>query len=451
MIGSSQSDPLLARLNASLVWATNTVKSARPDSQIWCPDADDSAIRPIDKMVLEASLLALVAGRCQGARAAAEDLIQEVAKHTEVASRIYEIVRWRPHLRTSLGLLWLAFDSFDCGDASQRRAIRDLWESEPFPTQPNERPPYRLLDQAWVSSKVRGDIDPAIAAGVLVPFTPLGNLDGAPFMHRSDLYALTHTAMYITDFGEWSSPDTYSSEVISAISLSRLMDGDFDLAAELALADVLIGDAAADVGQVIVRAVLNDVFDAIGRIPSPTFEQTEYALAADPDTYLRYHSYHTTFVYALLCHGILQDRSRRTTTLDSTLSVNKTRTWHSDEVCPMPHPIDNIGALVADHTQKWAAVCNARGGSFDVGGTDLLRRVLDAHLVRAVYTDQVDDIVQLLGMSKIGGQSRVDKLVRAHVSQRSRLTMASQGDSTLAGSVAAAFEEKNPIPQSQPA
>lgn len=445
----SQVNPLLTRLNSSLAWATTTVKCARLDSQFWCPDGDDSAIRPIDKMVLEASLLALVAGRCHDTRTAAEDLIQEVAKHTEVTSRIYNIVRWRPHLRTSLGLLWLAFDEFDCGDVNQRHAIRDLWESEPFPVQPHERIPYRLLDQAWVSSKVRGAIDPAIEKGALIPFTSLGNLDGAPFMHRNDLYALTHTAMYMTDFGEWLSHDVYSSEVINAISLSSLMDGDFDLAAELALADVLVGDVAVDVGQITVRAVLNDVFDAIGRIPSPTFKKSEYDLASDPDTYLRFHSYHTTFVYALLCYCILQKQSHQTNTFEPTLSAAKTRVWKSDEMDTMPHPIEDIGTLVAHHTQKWTAVCRARGASFDAEGDDLLRRVLDAHLIRAVNTDQIHNMVQLLGMSKVGGQSQVDKLVRTHVNQRARLAQASQGDTNLSEVVVSAFDEKNYLSHSQ--
>lgn len=402
-------------------------------------------------MVLEASLLALVAGRYQGARTAAEGLIQEVAKHAEVTSRIYELVRWRPHLRTSLGLLWVTLDSFDCGDAAQRRSVRDLWEREPFPVQPHERSPYRLLDQAWVSSKARGAVDPAIATGTLLPFTSLGNLDGAPFMHRADLYALTHAAMYMTDFGEWSLPNVYASEVIGAISLSRLLDGDLDLAAELALADVLVGDTAADEAQVAVRAVLNDAFDAMGYVPSPTFDQAEHVHAADPDAYIRFHSYHTTFVYALLCHGLLRDQDHRTATWEPALSAYKTRIWHSSEAGPASRPSEHLGARVAYNTREWTAACTARGVPFDADGADLLRPTLDAHLVRAVQTDEVDDMVQLLGMSEVGGRSRTDQLVRAHVSQRARLARATKGDAALADEVAALFDEGSPSFRSQPA
>jgi len=444
------SDPLLDRLNTSLAWATTTVKHARLDSQLWCPEGDDGAIRPIDKMVLEASLLALVAGRCQGARTAAEDLISEVSKRSEVTSRIYDLVRWRPHLRTSLGLLWLALDSFDCGDSSQRRSIRNMWESEPFPTQPHERSPYRLLDQAWVSSKVRGAIDPAITSGALASFTPLGNLDGAPFMHRNDLYALTHTAMYITDFGEWPSQQMYPSELITAISLSCLMDGDFDLAAELVLADVLVGDTIADVGQITVRTALNDVFDAIGRVPAPSFNKADHSLADDPETYVRFHSYHTTFVYALLCSCILRKGNRETSELEYDLDTHKKRYWHSDEMKPIGHPIGNLGKLVAHHTQKWTYACRERGAPFDIDGSDLLRRVLDAHQIRAVYRNQIDDLMQLIGMSEIGGHSRVDMLIRAHVNQSARLAVTSQDDPDLVDTLAKVCPNTKPLQQLQP-
>ncbi len=439
-LDSIRSAPLLARLNASLEWATATVKLAHADSQLWRPDGEESVVRPIDKMILEASLLAHVAGRCQGARAAAENLIKEVAKHTEVASRLFELIRRRPHLRTSLGLLWVALDSFDCGDAAQRSLLRDLWEREPFPTQPHERSPYRLLDQAWVSSKARGIVDPAIATGALVPFTSLGNLNGAPFMPRDDLYALTHTAMYITDFGEWSQPNSYSSEMIGALSLYRLMEEDYDLAAELALADVLVGDTTANEAQVTVQAVLHDVFDAIGRIPSPTFNSSEYALAVNQDTYLRYHSYHTTFVYALLCYGVLRDQHRQDLKWEPLLSTYAIRSWHPEEEAPISSPIEHIGILAAQHTHKWTAACRARGIPFDEDGSDLLRSVLDAHLIRAIQFDQVDDIVQLLGMSEIGGKSKTDQLVRTHVSQRARLAQACKADTALAQKVAADFD-----------
>lgn len=441
---SSTLDPLLARLDASMTWATLTVRSARSESPIWCPEGNHGAIRPIDKMVLEASLLALVAGRYPGARNAAEELIQEVAKHTDVTLRIYELVRWRPHLRTSLGLLWVALDSFDCGNISQRRLMCELWEREPFPVQPHERSPYRLLDQAWVSSKARGVLHPAIESGVLLPFTSLGNLDGAPFMHSSDLYALTHAAMYMTDFGEWALPNVFASEVIGALSLSRLLDEDFDLAAELALADVLVGDATADEGQIVVRAVLNDVFDSLGYVPSPTYDQGECNLAADPETYIRFHSYHTTFVYALLCHGLLRKHEHGTAIWEPGFSTYKSRTLRFRGAVRSVQSNEHIGMQVAHKVEEWTDACRARGASYEQNGADFLRRTLDAHLVRAVQADAVDDMIQLLGMSEVGGQSRIDQLVRVHVTHRSRLARVAECDSALTDETAAAFDEEIP-------
>lgn len=442
-LDSVSSVQLLSRLNASIEWAITTIKLVQPDSQLWCSDQNNNIIRPIDKMILEASLLALVAGRCQGARIAAENLMKEVAKHTEVISRIYQLIRRRPHLRTSLGLLWVAFDNFNCGDIAQRRSMRDLWEREPFPPQPHERVPYRLLDQAWVRSKAKGEVDPIIATGALVPFTSLGNFDGAPFMNRSDLYALTHTAMYITDFGEWSQPNSYSSEIMGAISLSRMMDGDFDLAAELIIADILVGDTVLSKAQITVRAVLNDVFDSLGLIPSLNFDQSEYELATDKDGYIRYHSYHTTFVYALLCYSVLRHQNFQSSKQEFELSAPKVRTWHYKDMTPLPNPIANLSVLAANHIHDWTGICRARGVQLEKDGSDLVRTALDAHLIHAVRTDAIDDILQLLSMSEIGGHSQIDQLVRTHISQRAQLAQAYEESELLAKKVAAEYDLSN--------
>lgn len=442
-LDNASSVQLLSRLNASIKWATATVELAQPDSQLWRSDQNNNIIRPIDKMILEASLLALIAGRCRGARAAAKNLIKEVAKHTEVISRVYQLIRRRPHLRTSLGLLWVAFDDFDCGDVAQRRSMRDLWQREPFPPQPHERVPYRLLDQAWVRSKAKGEVDPIIATGALVPFTSLGNFDGAPFMNRSDLYALTHTAMYITDFGEWSQPNSYSSEIIGAIGLSRMMDGDFDLAAELIIADILVGDTVVSEAQITIRAVLNDVFDSLGLIPSLNFDQSEYELATDQDSYVRYHSYHTTFVYALLCYSVLRNQNCQSSKKEFELSAPRIRTWHYKDMTPLPNPIANLSVLVASHIHGWTDICRARAIQIEEDGSDLLRSALDAHLIHAVRTDSIDDILQLLSMSEIGGYSQIDQLVRTHISQRARLAKACEEDALLAEKVAAEYDLSN--------
>lgn len=406
-------------MSSALSWSVTTVRGARADSVIWGGERAQNALRPIDKMVLEAALLALVAGRAPAVRPAAQLLIEAVAEHDEVIARIFDLLRWRPHLRTSLGLLWVALDEFGCGDRGRSRALAELWGEERAPTQPHERSPYRLLDQAWVCSQATGQMHPAIAEGALLPFTSLAHLDGAPFMRRDDLYALTHAAMYVTDFGRWSPPATYPSEVIGALGLARLLEGDLDLATELAIADLLVGDTVVGDCQVVLRAVLNDVFDALGCLPSPTFDSAEQGTAADRDDYLRFHSYHTTFVYALMCSCIVSDP--HATRGEPALSTPGLRNAPPPQGDASSDGHAELGRRVAEQAAEWASACSMRGVDFLDSGGALLRPVIDAHLIWAVQADRMEDVMRLLGMSSVAGRSRIDQSVRRYVDQRARL------------------------------
>lgn len=411
---------IVDRVIASLVWATSTVEEARAGDEPWSGDAG-SAIRPIDKLVLEASLLAFVADRHLGSHPSVSDLAGAVSRRTDVSTRMYELIRWRPHLRTSLGLLWIVFDHFDCGDPKQRRLLRELWSREPAPVQPHERSPYRLLDQAWVRSQVYGEPDPVIAGAGLLPFTSLANAAGGIFMTRRDLYALTHAAMYVSDFGRWPQSTTFDSATFGAMSLSRLLVRDFDLAAELALADALIGDSPANVAQLVVRAVLNDEFDRLGHVPSPTFQIIDHENSASPDDYLRFHAYHTTFVYALMCCGLLLERIP--TTWEPTLSLTKTHSYkttfaNDDQGAESEH----LGARVARTVSEWMGTCTSRGVCFPWLEEGLVRATLDAYLVQAIQMDRIEDALRLLNMASVGGVSRVDERTREYLAVRASLS-----------------------------
>jgi hypothetical protein len=106
-----------------------------------------------------------------------------------------------------------------------------------------ERPPHRLIGRAWLSGLVGGpwwrDVD------ALLPFTVLATAPSAVHLTRASMYAITHTAWYVTDFGARSLPallDRHrSAELIDDCLAFAVGSGDFDILGEMLAAAVSLG------------------------------------------------------------------------------------------------------------------------------------------------------------------------------------------------------------------
>jgi hypothetical protein len=188
-----------------------------------------------------------------------------------------------------------------------------LWSSLRANGAGRERLPHRELEQAWLMG-LAGNAPPDGVEGIL-PRTALGTGVDVLFGTRDDVYALTHTLLYATDFGGASPRLPRPAEQILADARSALAgaldDDDFDLAGELLLAWSLL-DAEPEPAASFAFRVLAKVEDEVGFLPSLAIDGEGYASqpAEARREYVTATTYHTAFVMGLLCAVALRRPQR---------------------------------------------------------------------------------------------------------------------------------------------
>lgn len=405
---------LANRVDSCLDWAARVVDASRisESAEFWNPDTSE-AIRPTEKLLIEAALLALISKRAIGNSPALERLLEAILNCEESLTRMYELIRWHPYLWTSAGAVWVFLDCLGVGDEQKRSRLRVIWQRESM--QPRERVPYRLLDQAWVRSIATGSIDLRLRSSSLLSCTAFGNLDGGLFMSRNDFYAVTHTPMYITDFGNWD-PAPVAPGWLGPLGLSRLLVSDLDLAAEFAIAGMLTSPVPESEIVVVVSA-LSSLWDQLGFLPAPSFRDRDYQDARDADAYMLYHTYHTTFVYALLCCVCLITNTQHSQ-IGKCLSQFQPKI--PDEWNGYQTEATSLANKVMHTVESWHILSMDRGIELDE--QLLLRSVLDAYLIHTFGSDMLDDLLSLRGMGRIVGSSVVERAVSAVFDMRLGLT-----------------------------
>ena len=178
--------------------------------------------------------------------------------------RAIKIIHRLPAAALAFGTIALALQSIDRCKHPLYCAVWSALQSPFFFS--IERPWFRELEALWLFSRLRKDSSsrlPAHSTAILFKRThPI-------FLRREDMYAKTHIAMYLTDFGHHK-PTGFDAETLR-LSLSH------DLAWSLAMADWdLLGEllmttcyslARAPAWQSICEAVLDAVLRGSGLYP----------------------------------------------------------------------------------------------------------------------------------------------------------------------------------------
>jgi hypothetical protein len=401
------------RITQCVDWATQAITTFSDGHRVWDEEPAEP-VQPFDKMVIESALMAFIAERVIPGNASVTRLLDAIESCTITLDRMYELIRQRPYLWTSIGSVWLILDKFNRGDVVKRNKLRSLWD-DTSTVHPCERVPYRLLDQAWTRSLARGTGDPQLASDGLRLATSFENLDGALLMQTSDLYAVTHTVMYLTDFGRSRSLENRSGNArqwIDSLTAYRLLLNDLDLAGELAMSGLMLGDALG-VGSLVTLATLSSIFDSLGFVPSPTFRAGEYEDSERPDSYRYFHSYHTTLVYGLLCAVLVSEENSSPLAVRAVAADNGATL--PSEWCGRRAGAGPLSDQVVHTVDAWSSICEKR--NVDFPESDLLRTVLDAYLVRACNEYRVDDVISLLGMTSLVQSNHVDAAARQLLDQ----------------------------------
>jgi hypothetical protein len=154
-----------------------------------------------------------------------------------------------------------------------------------------------VLDHAGIRHALAPMVD-SLARTMLAQRPPLYYLTSA------DVYCLTHTIFYVTDFGfgpvdvmESDALDAYRHMVEQLLGLYvRLRD--WDLTAELLICTHCLKSAASEVQSAAVQALTAAQLDD-GSVPAPRFDPEGEDARRAGTNYAFEHNYHTTLVAAL--------------------------------------------------------------------------------------------------------------------------------------------------------
>ncbi|WP_326762807.1 hypothetical protein OHB35_53045 [Streptomyces phaeochromogenes] len=413
-----EDDRLRKRVRVILNWAAEVVAESLATSEIWAPKSPDpeldggDSVRPLEKMLSEAALLALLGHRALGYDPSVERLLDSIEGHHESLDWIYERIREDPHLWASGGLVWVVLDSFSRADYVKRTRLRALWNKGI--AQPAERLPFRVLDQAWVEGLALNRSNAILGSDIYLSTTSLGNLEAGLSMAPRDLYAVTHCAMYITDFGRHTGPPV-APGWIGPLALARLLAVDLDLVGELTLAEVLLSPASPHIGALISARNLGVTFDALGYIPGPPASSDSLQKTKYKNDILRYRNYHPTFVYGVLCCVVAGRQSKMTIVGDLLTHKNPNTTFE----LPLSEDAGSLADRIAHHFQAWLPILDMTNEAY--AKQELLRAIIDAYIIEAVNQNRTKDLLALLGMSSVAGPSSVDLAARQLLMTRASL------------------------------
>lgn len=297
---------LLDRLRECLVFARLTVERADASHPVW--KVDLGQVSGFEKMMMEAGLLAYIVDRTPYFEKEIRDLMRAIREKYDSTSAVSCILR-HPRLAASLGALLLVLDHFGLATAQELAAVRGAFES-PY-VECSEHVPFRLLDRRWVQGLATGFAEPLEAA---LDLSTACRATHPIYMTREDGYAITHTAMYATDFGAQPAPAVLQGaalwDTIDAAIAWCTASGDFDLLAELLLSQLYLRSRLSAYGLIAWRQC-RETWDSLGFLPSPSLSATSFqALREESERrqYAFHNMYHTMLVGGLLCAALLDMR-----------------------------------------------------------------------------------------------------------------------------------------------
>jgi Domain of unknown function (DUF6895) len=304
---------LLRRLCYSLDVAKSAINNLASDG---FTDAKDPAnnVRP-EKVIAETGLLLLAASTAirygdvkKRFREVAELLVPRAR-----SVRMFLGICTMPSLAWDYALGHICLKRLGYPDARFDSVLEMIRKSQSQPG--SERPPNRVLEQIWASrvfqpaeaEAVRRTAPSVVRESMLC--RPMDFLAGS----REDIYAFTHSLMYISDLNipPWRLPRPRSTILADAESaLARCLDDqDYDVAGELLLTWPLTGTSWGASAAFGFR-VLAHVEDRAGFLPSAgtQLDRVMTLQGEDRAKYLLATAYHTAYVMGLLCAVTLQPR-----------------------------------------------------------------------------------------------------------------------------------------------
>lgn len=303
-------EDLQRRLCHALDIAKRTVDRLAADGYA-DPEEPSARIRA-EKVISETALLLLAASTAAAGlevRRRIHSVATVLQKHAR-SKRMLLGICLEPALALDYAAAHLCLSRLGYPDANFDAVLRQALEAQS--SGGRERMPHRVLEQAWLMlgcsehSSDRQHMWSAARESVLN--RPMDLLNGS----RDDLYAFTHSLIYVSDFNISPRRLPRHRSAIRAeadAALARCLDEqDYDLAGEVLLAWPLTGAKSWSAVAAFGFRVLASVDDQAGFLPTPStrIQRLAELEGQDRESYLLATAYHTIYVMGLLCATALQ-------------------------------------------------------------------------------------------------------------------------------------------------
>lgn len=256
-----------------------------------------------EKFIAESALLVLIASRTPNVNSNIGrslehigELLAPLVRNPEKAALMVQ----HPNVALPFGIAHVALDSLAIVDADFSAIVQTALLSGHVTN--IERLPYRRLEVAWLSALLDGS--PADHrthwSGSII------NGDPHPmYMTTADVYALTHTLFFLTDFGHGDLPsevDVLSlGECVDSCLAWQLSEENVDTVGELLISALLLRTPLSSVATACWDTV-DALWDELGFLPGPGLNPDSFKelSGVDRDAYVFQNTYHTMYVAGIL-------------------------------------------------------------------------------------------------------------------------------------------------------
>ncbi|WP_341315236.1 hypothetical protein WN982_08260 [Paraburkholderia sp. IMGN_8] len=257
----------------------------------------------LDKLIAETALLLLIANRIPqnyGFQTDIRELSTILSPHARTARHLF-LLASSPQAVGGIALAHIALTCLGERDETFDAAVQAAFASPYIDS--IDRPNFRQMEIRWLYSLYSNTI-PDFSD--LLPCSIINKPMHPIFMRREDAYAVTHAAMYLTDFGRSTflpSIDRWKLCGFIDHSISWcLAYSDWDLLGEIVMVQRFLRSRDSIFSKT-ASSVLSDVFSRDWFIPGPNFIAETYSALPDNQKieYAMVHGYHSTYVYGILC------------------------------------------------------------------------------------------------------------------------------------------------------
>lgn len=292
------------RLRYVIEFALKNLEQIKDFAAYW-KEFDNKAEKFEDKIFAEAATVVYTAKRISGTfKEIHNDLdgLIEIINPLIRSEYNFRLILKNPWYANTIGQGSILLTAAGCPDVEWDNLISNSFKFKSYDFK--ERVIFRQFDKIWTKYLVSKNYSKE-ETRILLDYSVLKSGTFPGLMDTNDIYALTHTIIYLTDFGNTDefklSGDNHLKELVDLLILWSLLHEDYDLLGELLICSVILNDSFNDY-SLLGWKTYTYVWDSLNFIPSPGFDEDIFT-KLDEKTRRAYafkELYHPNFVAGIL-------------------------------------------------------------------------------------------------------------------------------------------------------